>query len=323
MHLLIIGGAGFIGSHMLLYLKEKKVNVKILDNLSTGYRDSLVYGEFIYGDLSDQSFLDNLFSSIKFDAVIHFAASIEVGESLINPSKYYENNLVNTINLLNSMIRYKVLKLIFSSTAAIYGTPLYSPIDELHSKLPINPYGKSKLMVENILEDFDFAYGLKSVCLRYFNAAGADPEGRVGESHNPETHLIPLVLKAANKKTNHIKIYGNEYKTPDGTCIRDYIHVLDLVKAHWLALESLFSSQESRQYNLGNGNGFSVLEIIKTAEIVTGRKIPYKFTQARSGDPAILISDSKKIKEELGWVAIYPDLKSIITHAWHWEIESV
>ena len=268
MKILVVGGAGYIGSHMVKLLDRSQHQVVTLDNLSTGYRDAVKYGDFVEGDIDDNNLLDELFSSSKFDAVMHFASFIEVGESVVDPAKYYRNNFSNTLNLLDAMVRHGINKFIFSSTAAIFGSPEYTPIDEDHPKLPINPYGMSKLMVENALTDYEKAYGLQSVCLRYFNAAGADPDGELGERHNPETHLIPLVLQAASNRRDAISVFGNDYKTDDGSCVRDYIHIVDLCDAHLLALEALISGSGSKKYNLGNGNGYSVLEVIDVVKQV-------------------------------------------------------
>lgn len=247
--------------------------VTTLDNLSGGHRNAVLAGEFVYGDIADRELLDQLFAHRRFDAVMHFASYIQVGESVQQPARYYQNNVVNTLNLLNAMQAFEVKKFIFSSTAATFGEPEYSPIDEAHPQHPINPYVRTKLMVEQALADYDKAYDLKSVCLRYFNAAGADPQGKLGERHDPETHLIPLVLQTASGRRQHISVFGRDYDTPDGTCIRDYVHISDLCEAHWLALQSLMNGAESQAYNLGNGNGFSVQEVIDTARCVTGREI--------------------------------------------------
>ena len=266
---LVVGGAGYIGSHMVKLLGLRGCEVTTLDDLSSGHRDAVLYGDFVLGSLSDKLLLGQVLSR-GFDAVFHFASFIQVGESVSDPAKYYQNNVVNTLNLLDAMRAHGVLRLVFSSTAATFGEPQYSPIDERHPQQPINPYGRSKWMVEQILADYDKAYGMKSVCLRYFNAAGADPQGLLGERHEPETHLIPLVLQAASGRRASISLFGRDYDTPDGTCIRDYIHIEDLCSAHWLALQSLMKGEGSQAYNLGNGNGFSVQEVIDTAERVTG-----------------------------------------------------
>jgi UDP-glucose 4-epimerase len=318
-NILVVGGAGYIGSHMVKYLSASKHDVVIFDNLSRGYRDAVLEGEFVEGDLANQAQLDQLFSSNRFDAVMHFASFIEVGESVRKPAKYYRNNFSNTQNLLDAMVAHGVSHFIFSSTAAIFGEPQYTPIDEVHAKEPINPYGKSKLMVEQMLEDYDRAHGLKSVCLRYFNAAGADVEGDLGERHDPETHLIPLVLQAASGRRDAISIFGNDYATPDGTCLRDYIHVQDLCAAHLLALDSLRGSGNSNQFNLGNGLGFSVQQVIDCARAVTGREIKVVHEQRREGDPAVLVADATRARKVLGWEPSRSSLEKIIETAWNWE----
>jgi UDP-glucose 4-epimerase len=317
--ILVIGGAGYIGSHMVKLLQKVDYQVVVLDNLSNGFRDAITDAEFILGSVNDAELLNNLFAQYQFDAVIHFASFIQVGESIFHPQKYYDNNLVATLTLLNTMREAGVSRLIFSSTAAVYGNPVYLPIDENHPKEPINPYGKSKWMVEQVLDDYDHAYGLKSVCLRYFNAAGADPSGELGERHEPETHLIPLVLQAASGRREAISVFGTDYDTPDGSCIRDYVHVSDLCDAHLLALNHLMADGESARFNLGNGEGFSVKEVIDTAEKVTGKKINVKYQARREGDPARLIANSTKIREQLNWQPKRADLSTIIQDAWAWE----
>jgi UDP-glucose 4-epimerase len=279
-------------------------------------------GDFVQGNCGCSQVLDSVLSR-GFDAIMHFASFIQVGESVQHPDKYYQNNVVNTLALLNSMRAKGVQNLIFSSTAAIFGEPHYSPIDESHPQLPINPYGWTKLIVEKTLADYDKAYGIKSVCLRYFNAAGADPEGQLGERHFPETHLIPLILQAASRRRPHISVYGRDYETPDHTCIRDYIHIQDLCLAHWQALQSLMKNENSQSYNLGNGNGFSVQEVINTAELVTGRMIPVVNAPRRAGDPARLVADSTLARKKLGWQPQYSELATIIEHAWKWEIRAL
>ncbi len=304
---------------MVKALLEAGHAVTTLDNLSSGYRDAVVGGEFIQGNLGDQALLDQLFEQRSIDAVMHFAAYIEVGESVRDPAKYYRNNVANTLTLLEAMVRHHVDKFIFSSTAAIFGEPQYTPIDEAHPKAPINPYGASKLMVEQVLGDLDHAHGLRSVCLRYFNAAGADPGGELGERHDPETHLIPLVLQAASGRRQHISVFGRDYDTPDGTCVRDYIHVNDLCQAHLRALEHLAGGAPSAAFNLGNGQGFSVQEVIDTARAVTGMAIPVVDAERRAGDPAVLVADSQQARQVLNWTPQLAELSTIIEHAWHWE----
>ena len=322
MKVLVVGGAGYIGSHMVKMLSLAGHDVVTLDDLSNGYRDAVKYGEFIEGDIADSVLLDKLFSAHKFDGVMHFASFIQVGESVAKPSMYYRNNVSNTQVLLDAMVAHGVKSFIFSSTAATFGEPEYTPIDEVHPKKPINPYGHSKLMVEQILSDFDHAYGLKSVCLRYFNAAGADPEGELGERHIPETHLIPLVLQAASGRRESITVFGNDYDTPDGTCIRDYIHINDLCSAHLLGLEHLVAGGESKAYNMGNGQGYSIKELIGVAKEVTGNDFKVVMGERRDGDPARLVADASLLQKELGWQPQYPELDVIIRHAWEWEEKS-
>lgn len=319
MRILVVGGAGYIGSHMVKMLLDTGQSTVTLDNLVNGHRDAVLGGEFVFGDLSDAALLDGLFRSYTFDAVMHFASFIQVGESVKDPAKYYQNNVACTLNLLDAMVTHGVRKLIFSSTAAIFGDPCYTPIDEAHSRKPINPYGRSKLMVEQVLADYDLAYGLKSVCLRYFNAAGADPDGLLGERHNPETHLIPLVLQAASGRRESISVYGDNYATPDGSCIRDYIHVSDLCEAHFLALEYLLDRGNSAAYNLGNGKGFSVYEVIDSARRVTGKTINVVRASRRDGDPVVLVACSSLAQEVLGWKPKHSELDVIVGHAWQWE----
>jgi UDP-glucose 4-epimerase len=320
MKILVVGGAGYIGSHMVKQLSLSGTEVITLDNLSCGYKDAVKYGQLVEGDLGDNKVLDKLFSEHNIDAVMHFAAFIEVGESVIKPAKYYHNNVTNTQTLLDAMVRHDVERFIFSSTAAIFGEPQYTPIDEAHKKEPINPYGRSKLMVEQILEDYDTAYGLKSTCLRYFNAAGADPEGELGERHNPESHLVPLILQAASGRREDIKIFGNDYPTDDSTCVRDYVHINDLCEAHSLALERMQKTGESARYNLGNGKGFSVQQVIDAAKQVSGKDFTVTHADRRAGDPAVLVADSKLARQELGWSPKFDQLETIIETAWNWEV---
>ncbi len=320
MHVLVVGGAGYIGSHMVKLLDRRGCEVTVLDNLSAGYRDAVKAGRFVLGDLGDLEVLEDLLRTHRFDGVMHFASHIQVGESVREPAKYYRNNVFKTQRLLDAMVAHRVKSFIFSSTAAIFGEPVRIPIDEAHPRNPINPYGCGKWMVEQMLRDYDVAYGLKSVCLRYFNAAGADPEGELGERHEPETHLIPLVLRAAAGRLPEVTVFGTDYDTPDGTCIRDYIHVTDLCEAHWLALQRLWAGGESTAYNLGNGNGFSVREVIDAACVVVGRDIPVRHGARRPGDPARLVADSRRARAELGWEPRHADLATMIAHAWRWEL---
>jgi UDP-glucose 4-epimerase len=314
MKFLVVGGAGYIGSHMVKKLLDAGHDVEVADNFSNGHR---VRGVEL--DIADAQALDALFAEHHFDAVFHFASFIQVGESVAEPAKYYQNNLAATLTLLQAMVRAGVKNLIFSSSAAVYGDPLYAPIDEEHPKVPINPYGRSKWMVEQILEDFDRAYGLKSVCLRYFNAAGADPDGALGERHEPETHLLPLILQAAAGRRSTITVYGRDYDTPDGTCIRDYVHVTDLCAAHSLAVDYLREGGASTAFNLGNGQGFSVQEVIDAARRVTGRDIVTSEAPRRAGDPPRLVADSRRVRAVLGWQPKFASLEQIVEHAWSWE----
>jgi UDP-glucose 4-epimerase len=318
---LVTGGAGYIGSHAVLALKEAGYRVVVLDNLVYGHLDiveTVLDVEFVQGDISDRPLLDQVFQTYPIDAVIHFAAYAYVGESVTNPAKYYRNNVVGTLTLLEAMVQAEVFKIVFSSTCASYGNPHQIPIPEDHPQSPINPYGMSKLMVEQILEDFDRAYGLRSVRFRYFNAAGADPQGRLGEDHSPETHLIPLVLLTALGQRDHITVFGTDYKTPDGTCIRDYIHVTDLADAHILGLKYLLDDGETSVFNLGNGEGFSVKEVITAAREITGLPIPVEEGPRRAGDPAILIGSATKARKVLGWDPQYNQIEVILEHAWRW-----
>lgn len=319
MKVLVTGGAGYIGSHMVKALLHAGADVVTFDNLSNGHRDAVLGGELIEGDITDPSGLAAVFESHRFDAVLHFASLIQVGESVERPAEYYRVNLSGSLNVLAAMCSAGVKRFIFSSSAAIFGEPRYTPLDEVHPAAPVNPYGFSKLAVERMLAEFDRAYGLRSVSLRYFNAAGADPEGRLGERHAPETHLIPLVLQAASGRRAAITIFGTDYPTPDGTCVRDYIHVDDLCQAHVRALERLLDGRPSAAYNLGNGNGFSVREIITAAEQVTGRAVPMQSGPRRAGDPSVLVADSKRAVAELGWRPKYQELATIVRHAWAWE----
>ncbi len=324
MKILVVGGAGYIGSHMVKILSLAGNDVVVLDDLSTGFSASVKYGHLVLGSLADVHLLENLFSEQKFDGVIHFAANSIVGESIENPSKYYRNNVGNTLNLLDVMIRHDVINFIFSSTAATFGEPEYVPIDEAHPQRPINPYGASKLMVERILQDYASAYGLNSICLRYFNACGADPDGELGECHEPETHLIPLILEAASGRRESITVFGRDYETEDGTCIRDYIHISDLCMAHSLALDLLLSGnkQGALSYNLGNSHGFSVQQVIDVVKKVIAEddcEVLVQDGERRNGDPAILVADASKAKAELNWQPVYADLELIVRHAWSWE----
>lgn len=319
--ILVTGGAGYIGSHTVLALQRKGYSVIILDNLIYGHRDLVdkVLGvELVVGDINNYALLCNLFKTRNITAVIHFAAYAYVGESYRNPGKYYRNNVGATLTLLEAMKDSGVDKIVFSSTCATYGVPEENPITESQLQRPINPYGTTKLTVEKMLRDFDAAHGMKSVAFRYFNAAGADPQGRLGEDHAPETHLIPLVLLTALEKREAISIFGTDYPTPDGTCVRDYIHVSDLADAHILGLEFLLAGNDSNVFNLGNCNGFSVREVIETARKVTNKEIPVIESARRPGDPPILVGSSEKAQKVLRWQPQYAELETILKHAWQW-----
>jgi len=313
----IIGGAGYIGSHVNKFLSNEGYDTLILDNLSKGHEELVKWGKFIKGGLGDKKLLNRIFEKYDISAVMHFAALTDVRESLEDPGAYYNNNVKNTLNLLDAMIKNNVKNFIFSSTCAVYGNPLKIPITEDHPCKPISPYGRSKLMVEEILKDYSNSYDFNYVSLRYFNAAGADPEAEIGEWHEPETHLIPIVLDVAVGKRENVEIFGTDYPTPDGTCIRDYIHVMDLADAHWRALEFL-EEDKSEVFNLGNGDGFSVKEVIKTCSEITGKEIATIETERRLGDPPRLIGSSKKARKILGWTPNFTELKDIIQTAWKW-----
>ncbi len=316
--ILVMGGAGYIGSHTVKHLLDSGYEVVVADNLVCGYQEAVdTRAKFVQADLLEEQSLKNIFEQYNIDAVIHFAAFAYVGESVANPQKYYQNNVIGTINLLNAMLEADVRKIVFSSTCATYGEPKYTPIDENHTQNPINPYGRTKLMIEQIFADYEKAYGLKYIALRYFNAAGCAGDGSIGESHAPETHLIPLVLKAISGERANIKVFGMDYDTPDGSCIRDYIHVEDLALAHRLALEKI--DEYSGGINLGTGIGTSVLEIIKAAEKVVGKTCPVEYASRREGDPARLYANNQKAKEVLGWIPKYTDIEQIIQTAWNWE----
>jgi UDP-glucose 4-epimerase len=316
--ILIVGGAGYIGSHINKELNKQGCKTVVFDSLIKGHKEAVKWGDFFQGDLGNIEDIRGVFKKYPIKAVLHFAAFIEVGESVKDPQKYYKNNVANTLNLFQVMVENDVKKIIFSSTAATFGNPQYSPIDEKHPQNPINPYGQAKLMVEKILADYDLAYGLKYVALRYFNACGADLDGEIGENHSPESHLIPLILDAALGKREDIKIFGTDYSTVDGTCIRDYIHVNDLAQAHILALKKLMAGDESDCFNLGNGSGFSVKQVIEVAKKVTGVDFKVTEVERRAGDPPELIADSKKAREILKWEPKYFDLETIISSAWNW-----
>lgn len=318
MGILVCGGAGYIGSHMVAELLEKGEDVVILDNFQKGHKEAILGGKVYQGDLRDRTILDKVFSENEIEAVIDFAADSLVGESVVEPLKYFNNNIGGTISLLEAMRDHGVRKIVFSSTAATYGEPERTPIEEGDMTFPTNPYGESKLAVEKILKWCDGAYGIKHSVLRYFNAAGAHASGRIGEDHNPESHLIPLILQVASGNRKKIMIFGDDYDTPDGTCVRDYIHVTDLANAHLLALDRLRKGGESIICNLGNGTGFSVKEVVEVARKVTGMDIKAEIAPRRAGDPAVLIASSEKAKRELGWNPKHASLENIIETAWKW-----
>ncbi|TGK04190.1 UDP-glucose 4-epimerase GalE [Leptospira langatensis] len=312
--ILITGGAGYIGSHMNKYLHKEGVDTVVFDNLSNGHKKAVKWGTFVQGDLLNKEDLEKVFQENEIEAVIHFAAFAYVGESVLDPQKYYINNLVGTINLLEAMLRHKVRNFIFSSTCATYGAVTQVPIVETNPQSPINPYGWSKLMIERVLEDYSKAYGLKYVALRYFNASGSDLD--IGEEHDPETHLLPIVIENALGKRDQLVVNGDDYNTKDGTAVRDYIHVMDLAQAHYLGLKYLQNGGNSDVFNLGIGTGFSVLEIIQTVEKISGKKLQYKIGPRREGDPAILIADNAKAKKILGWDPKFANIETIVSSAW-------
>ncbi|MDQ7994924.1 MAG: UDP-glucose 4-epimerase GalE [Luteibacter sp.] len=322
MKLLICGGAGYVGSHMVRYLLANQHEVVVYDNLSTGHRQAVPRGvTFAHGDIGDAARLARVFATHRFDAVIHFCARSLVGESVVDPYAYYRNNVANTLVLLSAMNEAGVQRLVFSSTAAVFGNPHAEHIDEGHATAPINPYGQSKLMIEHVLEDAARAYGLRSVALRYFNAAGADPGGSIGEAHDPETHLIPNVLKAVLGQGAALKVFGDDYDTRDGTCVRDYVHVNDLASAHLLAIDYLATHEGAFRFNLGNGEGFSVREVIAAAERVTGKPVPHEIAPRRAGDPATLVASSELARLELGWEPRITRLDDILASAWRWHLD--
>lgn len=318
MSILVTGGAGYIGSHVVCELLSKNEEIVVVDNLQKGHKSAVLGGKFYQGDIRESDFMDKVFSENPIDAVIHFAAESLVGESVIVPLKYYNNNVFGTQCLLDKMTEYGVKHIVFSSTAATYGEPERTPILESDRTLPTNPYGETKLAIEKMLGWCDQAYGIKSIVLRYFNAAGAHKSGAIGEDHRPESHLIPIIMEAASGKRECIHIFGDDYNTPDGTCIRDYIHISDLAKAHVLALDSLRAKNKSTVYNLGNGTGFSVKEVIDCARRVTGQKIQSVISPKRAGDPAVLVASSQRIRDELNWSPEENDLEVIISSAWEW-----
>jgi UDP-glucose 4-epimerase len=317
--ILVTGGAGYIGSHYVLHERARGAEVVVFDNLCLGHPEAVLDTPLVVGDIADRAALDAVFTRYPIDAVVHFAAFAAVGESVEHPAKYYNNNVAATVNLLDAMRDHDVKHFVFSSSCATYGNPVYVPMDEKHPQDPINPYGESKFMCERIMSAYDHAYGLRFCSLRYFNAAGADPEGRIGESHDPERHLIPIILQVATGARDAISVYGSDYDTPDGTCIRDYIHILDLAQAHSLALDRLRSGALSAFYNLGTETGHSVREVIAVCGEVTGRVIAVKDSERRPGDPPRLVASATKARTELGWQPRFGDLTEIVTTAWRWE----
>ena len=320
MKILVTGGAGYIGSHATYLLIERGFDVVVVDNLSTGHREAVhEKAKFYAGDIGDYKFISNVLKEENIDGVINFAAFSLVGESMENPYKYYENNVAKTNNLLKAMVDFDVKNIVFSSTAATYGEPKTIPILESDETNPTNVYGETKLSMEKMIKWYNKAYGLKYVCLRYFNVAGAHSSGEIGEAHNPETHLIPIILQVASGRRDKISVYGDDYDTKDGTCIRDYVHVIDLVDAHIKAIEYLFNGSESDVFNLGSGEGFTVYEMIEAARKVTGDEIPLVVAGRRAGDPAKLIASSEKAREILGWKPKFEDITKMIEDAWNWE----
>jgi UDP-glucose 4-epimerase len=316
---MVAGGAGYIGSHMVRMLRDQGLRVVVIDNLSTGHEDAVDGAVLKVGDIGDRALVAEVLREYRPQCVMHFAAASLVGESMANPAKYWHNNLVQTLALLETMLAHEVTQFIFSSTAAVFGNPVRVPIDETHPREPINPYGHSKLAVEYALADYGRAHGLRSIALRYFNAAGAHPDGSLGERHEPETHLIPLVLQVASGRREAISRFGSNYPTRDGSCIRDYIHVQDLCAAHLLAMQALERGAPSAAYNLGNGQGFSVDEVIAAARRVTGHPIPVRDDPPREGDPPVLVADASRARAELGWTPRIAELETIIAHAWQFE----
>jgi UDP-arabinose 4-epimerase len=321
--ILVTGGAGYIGSHACKALAQAGHVPVAFDNLVYGHRSAVRWGPLEVGDIADRDRLDAVIAHYRPDAVMHFAAYAYVGESVTDPARYYRNNVAGTLTLLEALVRHGVERIVFSSTCATYGIPERTPIDEAHPQQPINPYGASKLMIERMLRDFDVAYGLRSVSLRYFNAAGADPAGEIGEDHDPETHLVPLALQAALGQREALQVFGTDYPTPDGSCIRDYVHVSDLAQAHVLALDYLADGGASLALNLGTGRGHSVFEVIEAARVVSGRDIPVVLAGRREGDPPVLMAVADKARAVLGWQPVYTELEETLRHAWDWHRRSL
>ncbi|MCE5198577.1 MAG: UDP-glucose 4-epimerase GalE [Armatimonadota bacterium] len=318
MAVLVTGGLGYVGSHAVKHLVDRGEQVVTLDNLIFGHTQAASGSEVVVGDIGDKDLLRQIFSKHSIDSVMHFAAFADVGESVADPKKYYVNNISNSLAMLDVMLEFGVKMMIFSSSAATFGEPEIVPIPEDHPKNPTNPYGRSKLMLEEILREYEHAYGLRAISFRYFNASGADPSGLIGEDHKPEHHLIPLILQVALGQREKISVFGSDWPTPDGTCVRDYVHVSDLAQAHLLGLDALRNGKGTTEYNLGNGNGYSVREVIAVAEEVSGKSIKSVDADRRPGDPAVLVASSEKIVKELGWEPKFPDLRTIIQTAWNW-----
>ena len=319
MKVLITGGAGYIGSHTSRYLHDMGVETVVLDDLSDGHREAVICGEFVHGSFGNRALLDELMQKHSFDAVIHFAAFASVPDSVIRPARYYQNNVTNMQILLDACVAHNVRHFVFSSSAATFGEPQYTPIDEAHPQLPINPYGTTKLIGEKLLADYDRAYGLKYCAFRYFCAAGDSKDGILGEAHNPETHLIPVMVKAA-MSGKPFSVFGTDYDTRDGSCIRDFIHVLDLAQAHWLGLRHIMAGNPSDCFNLGSGDGFTVLEMIDALSRVSGKPVPHVLAGRREGDPAVLVASSEKAMRVLGWKPEHSSIEEILSDAWNWEM---
>ena len=318
MKILVTGGAGYIGSHTNRLLNERGYETVVLDDLSDGHREAVVAGELVEGDFGDKNLLDKLMKQCHFDAVFHFAAFASVPDSVIRPARYYQNNVTNMQTLLDACIAHNVEHFVFSSSASTFGNPQYTPMDELHPQLPINPYGMTKLIGEHLLKDYDRAYGLKSCSFRYFCAAGDSKDGLIGEAHNPETHLIPVMTRAAiNRKP--FNVFGDDYDTRDGSCIRDFIHVLDIAQAHILGLDWIMKNKQSNSFNLGSNQGFTVLEMIRALEKVSGKDVPFKIAGRREGDPPVLVASNEKARSVLGWEALHSGIEEILCDAWNWE----
>jgi UDP-glucose-4-epimerase GalE len=318
MNVLVTGGAGYIGAHCCQELAARGFRPVVYDNLTTGHREHVRWGELVEGDINDAARLDEVCARYRIEAVMHFAGFIEVGESVADPLKYFGNNVAGSLQVLRAMVRHGIACIVFSSSAAVYGTPRQAPIDEDHPTHPLSPYGRTKLMVEHILADCETAYRLRWMALRYFNAAGADPAARIGEWHDPESHLIPRILDAAWEGGRPVQVYGTDYPTPDGSCIRDYIHVADLARAHVLALERLLAGDGSGAFNLGQGRGYSVMEVIRHAAQITGRQLPIQTAPRRGGDPPVLIASNRKAQDILSWAPEQSSLENIIASAWKW-----